>query len=278
LGIVENKGYEIEAGYRSSNKKAFQYWINANYTFARNKIVFNDEVTPAYPNLVRTGKPIGQPFMLISDGLYNTWDEINDPARVKTKWDVNVQPGDLRYVDITGDNFIDENDQTAIGYGTIPEIIYGITTGFSWKNFDMTILLQGTEHVSNYLSTPFFPQIAYTARVENAYNAWTKEKYDAGETITEPRLSVASSGANFQVNSFLNIDASYFRIKNFEVGYNVSKNLSKKISCDMIRIYFSGQNLATFSKMKYFDPETSKNTDRTYPVMRVLNLGIKANF
>jgi hypothetical protein len=216
--------------------------------------------------------------MLISDGLYNTWDEINDPARIKTKWDVNVQPGDIRFVDQTGDNYIDENDVVAYGYGIIPEIVYGINTGVNWKNFDLSILFQGTEHVSNYLSAPFYPLTKWVARVENAYDAWTQEKFENGEEIIEPRLSMVSAGANYQVNSFLNIDASYFRIKNLEFGYNFNKTFTKKFACSMLRVYFSGQNLATFSKMKYFDPESVKNTNRQYPVSRVLNFGVKANF
>jgi TonB-linked SusC/RagA family outer membrane protein len=278
LGIVDNWGYEFEAGYRSSNKKEFQYRISGNFTFARNKIVYNDEIPPKYPNLVRTGLRIGQPFMLLSDGFYNTWDEVNDPARVKTTWDLNVQPGDVRFQDVTGDNFVDFNDQTAVGYSGIPEIVYGITTGFNWKNFDLTILFQGAEHVSNYYGTPMYPNILWAARVENVFDAWTQEKYEAGDKILSPRLSMGNSGANAQTNSYMNIDASYFRIKNLEFGYNFNKTFTRKFACEMLRVYFSGQNLATFSEMKYWDPESARNTDRQYPVTRVLNFGVRANF
>jgi hypothetical protein len=153
-----------------------------------------------------------------------------------------------------------------------------VTTGFSWKGIDMNILFQGTDHVSNYYANPFMPTIANAARVENVYDAWTEEKYLRGDKILYPRLSVANAGANFQQNSFMNLDASFFRIKNVEIGYTLPRNISNKLYCSMLRVYTSGQNLATFSDMKYFDPETSRNTDRTYPVTRVINFGVKANF
>ncbi len=278
LGIVENNGYEIEIGYRSSNRKKFQYWINGNYSFARNKIVYNDEIKPAHDNLIRTGKPIGQPFMLLSDGFYNSWDEVNDPNRIPTKWDNNVQPGDLKFKDLTGDNYVDENDVTAVGYGSIPEITYGVNFGLRWVNFDFSALIQGAGHMSNYYNTPIFMNIKWSARTEADYDAWTAEKYAAGDKILYPRLSNGLTNANSQQNSFLNIDASYVRLKNLEIGYTLSTKFTKKFGCESLRVYSSGQNLALLSKMKYWDPESVRNTDRQYPVTIVINFGLKANF
>jgi len=278
LGEVKNKGFEFEIAYQSNQRKKFQYWINFNYSFARNKIINYDEVKPEYPNLIRTGKPIGQPFMLTSNGFYNTWDEVNDPNRIETKWDNNVQPGDLKYVDITGDNYIDENDITAVGYGSVPEITYGLNLGASWKNFDISTLIQGADHVSNYYSTPIINSLRWSARTEADYDAWTIEKYAKGEKILFPRISNGSTNANSLTNSYLNQNAAYIRLKNIELGYSIESKLIKFLGCEELRVYFNAQNVVTFSKMRYWDPESIRNTDRQYPINRTLNFGLKASF
>ena len=278
LGIVENGGYEVEVGYRSSTKKDFQYWVNANYSFARNKVVYNDEVTPAYPNLVKTGLPIGQPFMLVADGFYNTWAEVNDPNRIKTIWDNNVQPGDLKFKDINGDGIINNNDKTAVGYGSVPEIVYGANMGLKYKNFDFSALIQGAGHVSSYYSSPIAFGLQWGPRTEADLYAWTAEKYAAGETILYPRLTNGALTANSQQNSYLCLDASYVRLKNIELGYTFNSKMTKKFGCESMRICINGQNVALLSKMKYWDPESVSRTDRQYPVNVVWNIGLKANF
>ncbi len=278
LGEVKNKGFEFEIAYQSNLRKKIQYWISFNYSFARNRIIKYDEINPAFPNLVRTGKPIGQPFMLISNGFYNTWDEVKDPNRIPTKWDNNVQPGDLKYVDLTGDNYIDENDITAVGYGSVPEITYGLNFGASLKNFDISTLIQGADHVSNYYSTPIINSMSWSARTEADYDAWTEEKYANGEKILFPRIGNGATSANSQTNSYLNQNAAYVRLKNLEVGYSIEQKHLKFIGLEELRFYFNAQNLATFSKMKYWDPESIRNSDRQYPINRTLNFGFKASF
>jgi TonB-linked SusC/RagA family outer membrane protein len=278
LGSVENKGFELEIGYQSFPRHKFQYWINANYSYARNKILNFDEVKPEYPNLVRTGKPIGQPFMLLSNGFFNTWEEVNDPNRIHTKWENNVQPGDLKYIDVNGDDFIDENDMTAVGYGSVPEITYGINFGISWNNFDISTLIQGADHVSNFYSSPILYTLKWAARTEADYDAWTAEKYANGEKILFPRVGNGATSANSQTNSYLNQDAAFLRLKNIEIGYSIERKYIKFLGCEELRVYFNAQNLATFSKMKYWDPESVRNTDRQYPINRTLNFGLKASF
>ena len=99
---------------------------------------------------------------MIAEGFYKTWEEVNDPDRPRSKWEGNgLRPGDIKYKDITGDNFIDENDKVNIGYPNVPEIVYGISLGFQWKNFSISALFQGAGHVSTYLSgTAAWPFVA----------------------------------------------------------------------------------------------------------------------
>lgn len=281
LGIVDNHGYEFELGYRSTSNRPLQYWVNANYTFARNKIIYNDEIPPEYDYLRRTGLPIGQPFMLVADGFYNTWEEVNDPERIPTIWDtaLPVQPGDVRYIDQNDDGIIDANDQVAVGYSGVPEIVYGANLGLSYKGFDISILLQGTEHVNNLYGNRTIFSAGIGSRTEAAYDAWTQEKYINGDEILYPRLSLKNSGVSFvQGSTLLNQDASYIRLKNLEIGYTLPASLTKRAGCKSLRVFFNGQNLATLSKMIYWDPEAVRNANQQYPVSRIINFGFRANF
>ncbi|WP_370866307.1 hypothetical protein [Bacteroides nordii] len=132
------------------NSIGLTYWVNGNYSFARNKIIYKDEAPKKYPGLYETGSRIGQPKGLIAEGFYNTWEEVNDPDRPRSKWEGNgLRPGDIKYKDITGDNFIDENDKVNIGYPNVPEIVYGISLGFQWKNFSISALFQGSRPCIN---------------------------------------------------------------------------------------------------------------------------------
>lgn len=279
LGIVENHGHELEIDYNGRSNGSFSYWVNANYTFARNKVVYKDEIPPQYPYLAETGLPINQPFMLEADGLFNTWEEVDN--RIPTIWDAASppQPGDVRFIDQNEDGIIDGNDKIPYGYTNIPEIVYGITIGARWKNFDLTVLFQGAEHVSTYYGNKTLFSSGFGVRTEAAYDSWTEEKYQNGEEVLYPRISLLNTGtANVQQNSLLNQDASYIRLKNLEFGYNFGEGIAGKLGAAKLRLYFNGQNLATITSMKYWDPEMVRGSNMQYPMNRVLNFGVKANF
>lgn len=282
VGRTENKGYEFEIGYKDAiNSIGLTYWVNGNYSFARNKIVYKDEAPKQYPGLYETGSRIGQPKGLIADGFYNTWEEINDPNRPGSKWEGGgLRPGDVKYVDITGDNFIDENDRVNIGYPNIPEIVYGVSIGVEWKNFSVSALFQGATHVSTYLAgTAAWPFVAGTETAfKTAKESWTQERYEQGLPITLPRLSESPEATkhNYQYSSLWQRDASYLRLKNVEVGYRFK--FKEKAAVQGLRVYVNGQNLCTWTKMPYFDPEIADNNGNAYPMMRVFNMGINIQF
>ena len=282
VGRTENKGYEFEFGYKDEiNSIGLTYWVNGNYSFARNKIIYKDEAPKKYPGLYETGSRIGQPKGLIAEGFYNTWEEVNDPDRPRSKWEGNgLRPGDIKYKDITGDNFIDENDKVNIGYPNVPEIVYGISLGFQWKNFSISALFQGAGHVSTYLSgTAAWPFVAGTkAAFETAKESWTQERYEQGLPISLPRLSESPEGTkhNYQYSTMWQEDASYLRLKNVEVAYLFK--FREKSPVQNLRLYVNGQNLCTWTKMSYFDPEIADSNGNAYPMMRVFNMGINIQF
>lgn len=282
VGRAENHGYEFSLGYKDKIESCgFTYWANMNYSFARNKIVYMDESPKKYPHLYKTGSRINQPKGLVAEGFYNTWDEINDPDRPISKWEGNgLRPGDVKYKDITQDGIIDEDDMVNIGFPNVPEIVYGLSLGFEWKGFSVSALFQGVDNVSTYLSgTAAWPFVSGTkVAFETAKESWTQERYESGLPISLPRLSENPDAANhnYKTSTLWQQDASYIRLKNVEVAYQFKMRETSPVKG--LRVYVNGQNLVTWTKMPYFDPEMSDSSGNAYPMTRVINLGVNVQF
>jgi TonB-linked SusC/RagA family outer membrane protein len=284
IGQVINKGYEFELGFNDNLSKDFNYFFKGTYSFARNKIVYQDEPPQPFPGLAATGSRIGQYKGLLADGFYNTQEEINDPARPKSAWEGSgLMPGDVRYIDVTGDGLIDDNDRVNIGSPNIPEIVFGGSLGFNWKKFEVSAFLQGASNVSTYLvaeaAWPFVGR--FKTGFETAKERWTPERFANGEPITSPRLTANPGEAlhNYRPSSLWQRDASYVRLRNVELAYNFNPSFISKIGIRNIRVFANGQNLYTWSKLKNFDPEISaRSNGAVYPIVRVFNFGTNIQF
>lgn len=282
IGKVENHGYEIEIGYKDKVGNV-NYWLKGLYSFARSKILFQDEQPRKHEWMKRTGHPVSQYFGLVCEGFYNTMDEIDDPNRPISAWEgAGLQPGDLKYKDLNSDGLINEEDIRAIGHNNFPEINYSISFGGQWNGFDISVMFQGAGNVSNYFSAhagayPF--ENDWGPAYEWQLERWSQERYDAGEKISYPRLEISPSGHNYQTSSFWVQDASYIRLKNVEIGYNFNIAFLTKLGLKSMRAYLSGNNLYTWKKMKYpMDPDAREAWGRTYPPMRVYNFGLNFQF
>lgn len=281
IGRVENRGYEVELGFRDKIN-TLNYWVKGAYSFARNKIIYKDEATRAYEWLQQTGRPIDQYFGLTFEGFYNTQAEIDDPNTPKSEWTPTLKPGDMKYKDLNGDGKITPNDMGFIGHSPFPEITYSFSGGASWKGFDLSILFQGTENVSaTFASAAAYPFTAQWGSAQEWHmERWTPERYASGQPISFPRLELSpDKGHNYQPSSFWVQDASYLRLKNMEIGYRFASNALKKLGLNSMRIYVSGNNLITWTDMKYSkDPDARELWGRVYPPNRVFNGGINFQF
>ena len=289
LGKMKNQGYEIDLTYRN-NIKEFNYWVKGNFSFAKNTVLFQDEVTRAFAYQQRTGQQFGQLFGLVADGLYNTFEEVNDPKRpVSTFVGGNrIQPGDIKYIDQNGDGRIDFNDEVPIGNSTVPQKVYGVSLGGSWKGFDFSALFQGTGNVSLSYSrraNQAFFDVDPAAAAQYLSESWTQERFDAGLPIKFPRFAVGN-GANGFTHNYVNStywirDASYVRLKNIELGYTFNQAFLRKLKISSTRLYVNANNIYTWSNvLPGIDPETPNlgaNLE-PYPLVRTVNVGININF
>ncbi len=285
LGRMVNWGFDGEINY-FDHIGDVNYWFKTTFTYATNKIKYMDEADKLYAYQSSTGQRYNQCFGLIAEGFYNTWDEVNDPNRPTSMWNNNrIQPGDVKYKDVNGDGRIDSYDLVPIGYSNFPEICYGISVGANWKGIDVSILFQGSTHVSFNAASQSkrgFINDGAAASYLNDYS-WTPERYEAGKEIKLPHISADAAQTHNYVNSTLWIrDASYLRLKNVEIGYTLPANLIKKIGLQSTRIYVNGTNLVTWCGLfPGEDPEIPSYNDsdyQPYPIMRTVNFGLSLSF
>jgi TonB-linked SusC/RagA family outer membrane protein len=302
LGIVENHGWDLEVSWRDKIGKDFSYFFRGIVSYAKNKIVEMGENPSPYVLSMSTGRPVGTIFGYVADGFFKSQEEIDNSA-----YDANrsgkPRLGDIKYKDISGpngipDGLINEYDRVAIG-NKRPDFNYGLTIGFSYKNFDVSTMFQGATGAS--LSMEKMLEIGTTdgrpmpihlgrwTQFDAAGNQVTdpQQLIEMNRNATYPRLSYQNGNQNSLTSTFWMRSADYVRWKNLEIGYNLSKELVRKAGLGAVRIYGSAQNLATWSGLKDYqvNPETStasgpagKGPLDNYPQQRVYNIGCQITF
>jgi len=283
IGKVNNKGYEASVKWEDSFGD-FRYNIGVNLSYAKNTIVFMGEIPQPYDYMEKTGKPVGQSFGYKSDG-YFTEEEAAAYAAEKG----NTMPdygtgfvpnaGDVKYKDLNNDNVIDYRDESAIGYPVYPLLTGGVNFGFSYKGFDLSMTWSGATKTSRMLQQiyrePFGEQNNKSLLKYLVDNAWTPGK---GNSAKAPRISFQNKKHNYQASDLWLRDASYLRLKNLEVGYTLPSNWVKKMNISQLRVYLSGYNLLTFDSLDVLDPEMTNTLNPSYPLIKVVNLGLKLSF
>jgi hypothetical protein len=191
------------------------------------------------------------------------------------------------YEDANSDGKIDNADRQWLSGGNIPRIVYGISGGINFRGFEVNFLLQGATKVNQQLTNnagfAFFNGGRATAEWRDR---WTPDNPNA----RFPRLSTNATAStnNYQIpaappygnggNSFWIQDASYMRLKNVEIAYTFKPAVISKIGASQLRIFATGQNLATFTKMRNVDPENTDTGGWYYPVQSVYNFGLNIQF
>jgi len=265
-GQVSNKGYELGMNFRNS-RGPFNYSIGGNLGTVRNNV---DKLHPNLPNIIgdvyRTavGHPLGAFYGYVFDGIYQTQAEIN--THLFGTVNPPDKPGDIRFKDLNGDGVINDNDRTFIG-NSIPKMTYGLNLSGGVSRFDVAVFFQGVggvqkyndgKQITDYDSRPF----NHSTAVLGAWNG-------PGTSNTIPRTTFNDNGSSKRSSIFVE-DASYFRLKNLEVGYSPSPAR---------RLYVSGQNLFTKTNYTGLDPESTDILDQgTYPQSKSFLFGINAKF
>jgi TonB-linked SusC/RagA family outer membrane protein len=265
-GQVSNKGVELGMNFKN-DYGPFNYAINGNLGTVRNNV---DKLHPNLPNIVgdvyRTavGHPLAAYYGYVMDGIYQDQTEIN--TYLFGTVNPPDKPGDIKFKDLNGDGKIDDNDRTFIG-NSIPKLSYGLNLSGGYRHFDLAVFFQGVggvdkyndgKQITDYDSRPFNHSV-------EVLGAWS----GPGTSNTIPRTTFNDNGSSKKSSIFVE-DASYFRLKNLEVGYSPTATR---------RLFVSGQNLWTKTNYTGLDPESTNILDRgTYPQMKSYLVGINAKF
>ncbi|SOD99357.1 SusC/RagA family TonB-linked outer membrane protein [Spirosoma fluviale] len=276
-GKANNKGFDVALRYNATQKKDFQFFVESNFSYFKNKVVFNAEAIQLNSRLYAAGNAIGQPIGLKAIGFYSLEDIAQrqlDPKNVPGVLSEVIKAGDIKYQDIGGpdgkpDGIIDANDRMPIGNPGLPNLSLGLHTGFRYKGFDADLVFQAVTGNTVYLGGNYFQAFQGNGQVAPiALNRWTPQ---TAATADYPRLSSKDNLNNYQFSTFWQRNGSFVKLRSAEIGYSLPTALSDRVRLKTVRFFVNGTNLFSLDRVPYGDPETLTG----YPVTRTVTLGLK---
>lgn len=266
LGEVNNQGIEIMLSHRNRIGNV-NYFISGNFTYAKNKIVYFDEAANIPEWQRETGRAMDTWLMYKTDGIYQTWDEINSTPHLS-----GTQPGDIKYVDVDGNGEITDNDRIRSNTSNVPEIVYGINFGVEWKGLEFSMLWTGQGRVSQMI-------VPYSYNLDKDFyrNRWISAEETPNSKY--PRAFDKDDQINTKWSDFWLYDASFIRLKNVEVAYNLPQKFVERLKLQNVRLILSGTNLLTFDKIKLQDPESdATGFGQAYPLTKTYSFAVNVSF
>lgn len=277
IGKTRQTGVELQLTWQDRIRD-FNYYVSANWSLAKSKLLYMDEQRVEYDWMRLTGRPVGVTYGLQANGFLTAADIANGYP-VITGYE--VQPGDVKYVDQNGDNVIDEFDRVVIG-GDKPLRYFGVDLGFEWKGLEFSMLWQGAYKRDLYVDDQTLVQgflgvgSTYGQAYENILGRWTPE---TASTATYPRLSAGGNSYNMGAgmgSSLWMHSGNYLRLKNISLAYNLPELLCKNyLGGVRVKLFVNAQNLLTFSATDLVDPEV---TFTSSPLQRCIITGINLKF
>lgn len=278
LGKITNKGIELTLGWQDNINENFRYGISGNYSYNENVVNsigddINFQITGnSGANMTETGKSIGYFYGYKQIGIYQSLEQMENMATMQ-----NSLPGDIAYADINGDGEITADDRTYLGT-PFPPHNFGFSINLGYKNFDFLFEGQGVagNHIYAQRRKVEFATVNYET---NRLNAWT----GPGSSNVEPILD-ATRGDNYLFSSYYLEPGDFFRIRTLQLGYTFSPHLLKN-KIQKARLYISGQNIHTWTKVTGYSPEapissiTAGGADNgIYPLPATYTFGINLSF
>lgn len=285
VGKMESKGFDGNFAFNSKIDKV-NYTIRGNITYTKNKVLEYDELENGLPYRITEGYRWQQAKGLVAEGLFKDWDDIkNSPQQTFGDY----MPGDIKYKDINGDGMINDDDIVAIGSTRVPNLVYGFAFSATWNKFDFNIHFQGSGKSSYFINgASVYPFVDgdwgnILTEVAVTGNRWVSKEI-SGDPSTEnpnakyPRLSYGGNANNYRASSYWLRDGRYLRLKTLEIGYTLPKMLINKLHMSSGRVYFLGNNLALWDKLKLWDPELASGDGMKYPLSSTYTIGLRIGF
>lgn len=291
LGKVNNHGYELSLGWNDRAGKV-DYWLKANVSYAKNKIIYMDEVVPNEPYMAETGRSTGLTYGYIFDRLLqkNDFDADGNLKKDENGRQILPQmalgtprPGDALFKDLNGDGVINGDDKTRFGYAQRPDYVFGFLGGLKWKNLEFSMQWTAAMNASRVLDGEYRNAFGSTnSRMLLKFLAdgrWTEENPNS----RFPRLTFMNKSHYLQTSDLWLMNGSYLRLKTAEISYTLPRrDFLKKVGIESVRFYCNGYNLLTlFSDLNDIDIDPEGVTDggnNNYPNIRIYNFGVNISF
>lgn len=286
-GAVENKGFEALIGYKNSSKKDFSYDVSANFSIVRNKVTdladgkfISGGSTRRHKDIFRSvvGKPIRSFYLIKSDGIFESEEAIkNHKDKDGNLIQPNAKVGDLKFIDKNGDGKISVEDKQFVG-SAFPDLSFGLNFKADYKGIELSMLWQGVLGKKTYNAlkeTAYYPHGQGFNLLSYAKDAWSKN--NTGSDV--PRLTIEDKNGNLKASDWFLEDASYARLKNITLAYNIPTGLFKN-KLFASKVYITAKNLLTITKYSGLDPENNPNGIDVgyYPNYRSFILGANIQF
>ncbi|MDO1444972.1 TonB-dependent receptor [Rhodocytophaga aerolata] len=270
-----NKGWEFSLAYYGKPKGDFTYSVSTNVFRFRDKItVLPEEVRSAFAgNAITTiiGHSQLDLFGYRTDGIFQSQAEVDAHAT-----QVGVGPGRIRYVDLNNDGIINALDQEFYGT-TLPAFNYGVRVDLGYKNFDFSLFGSGIAG-----RTGFDPYTFYNDFIRGrdnvgpgVFNAWTPQN----PTSNVPALTLSDSNNETRPSDYFNVNTSYFKLRNMQLGYSLPTTAISKIGgMEKLRVYLMADNVFWVKSNSFKGPDPERIDVNTIPVPRVFTAGINVSF
>lgn len=272
-GQVKNFGMDMTV-FHKNRVGEFGYEIMLNAAYLRNRITDLKGYPGPQNDLQRyaENESIGSFYGYKALGLFRDAEDVKNSAKRTSK----DQPGDIKYEDLNDDGKIDGDDRQIIGVD-FPKWTGGLNLGLTWRDFDLSIFFQGAFDVQSYLSEEAAFSFFNSANAMDRHlDRWTPTNLNA----SYPRIT-NSDQINYEKSDFWLQDASYIRLKNVSLGYNLPKKAVNAIGLQNIKVTFSGENMLTFymnNQFRDFDPESGSGRGYIYSNLMKFSLGLKVTF
>ncbi|MCD6332397.1 MAG: TonB-dependent receptor, partial [Bacteroidales bacterium] len=298
-GEIRTRGWELELSWKNRVSPDFNYELRAVLSDHISTVVHYNNPTKLL-NRYYDGEVLGEIWGLETAGLYQDQEDIESYGVDQSYiYSGTWFPGDMKYVDQNGDGKIDIGDNTKENHGdkkiignSTPRYVYGFNARARWKGFDFSILLQGIAKRDLDLRSAVFRGPSAGPMHNNVLKGhldyWRDETSPLGANPDAyfPRPYAQYWGQNqknysYPTDHFLQ-NGAFLRLKNFQIGYTLPGRITQKISMSSARLYLSGENLLTFTKLMFFDPEAFAGrwygAGDAYPLSKTWSIGLNVNF
>ncbi len=287
VGKMENSGVELELSYKF-RMSDFNFRLGGNLTYLKNRLIEYGNEAGWAPldsfhgsgliTRAQNGKPFPYFYGYKTDGIFQTMEEVRayvnkDGNMIQPK----AVPGDVRFVDIDNSGSISDNDCTDIGNG-MPDWTYGFNLSANWKNFDLSMMWQGT------IGNDIFDATCRTDVSSTNLPSWMLSRWTGPGTSNRIPRYKQNDNDNWQSSDLYIYDGSYLRLKNIQLGYTLPTSLTSKAFVSSLRFYVAAENLFTFTKYHGYDPEISSGGKSlgvdygVYPQARTWTIGANLTF